>query len=109
MKKTIYSLFTAIFLIPSAYGQDINNAELRKQLQVGETVDLGRAPDGLSQEDGYRSFVQNEYNNLVKQIKDLSTDEMSEMNLAELTEERMKLAIDLCLKDPRACFLIEAY
>ena len=107
MKKIFYTTLIAIFFIPMIYAQDINNVDLLKQLQGdGDSGGTGAVGD---EKDGYKSFVQNEFSNLNKQIKDLSASEMAKINLAKLTEERVKLATDLCVKDSRACFLIEAY
>jgi len=89
------------------YAQDINNVDLLKQLQ-GEGEGGGSGSASASAE-GYKSFVQNEFTNLSKQMNDLSKEEMDKITLAELTDQRVKLATDLCVKDSRACFLIEAY
>ena len=107
MKKIFYTTLIAIFFIPMVYAQDINNVDLLKQLQGdGDSGGSGGVADDS---DGYKSFVQNEFSNLNKSIVDLNASEMAKINLAKLTDERVKLATDLCVKDSRACFLIEAY
>ena len=58
---------------------------------------------------GYKSFVQNEYEGIVKQLKELSLDEKKEIYFSDLAEQRIELATQLCIKDKRACFLIDEY
>jgi protein involved in polysaccharide export with SLBB domain len=107
MKNIIYTALIAIMCIPIIYAQDINNVDLLKQLQgEGESSGSG-AVSGEDQ--GYKSFVQNEFSNISKQMNDLTQEEMAKITLAELTEQRVRLATDLCVKDSRACFLIDAY
>lgn len=58
---------------------------------------------------GYKSFVQNEYEGIVKQLKELQLDEKKEIYFSDLAEQRIELATQLCVKDKRACFLIDEY
>ncbi len=74
--------------------------------QLGGTDDSGTGP-GL--EEGYKSFVQNELQNIYAQQSKLTEQEKEEISFAGVNKKRMELATDLCQRDQRACFLIEEY
>jgi polysaccharide export outer membrane protein len=107
MKKILYISLISVLFMPLVYAQDIENKDL---LEILSGDGGGQSGDGSASGDtSYTSFVQNEFNNIKKQMSDLSEEEMSKISLAQLTKERVKLAADLCAKDERACFLIPAY
>jgi protein involved in polysaccharide export with SLBB domain len=68
----------------------------------GGTVSAGAA-------DGYKSFVQNELQNIFFKAGKIDEQQMEDITFAGLNEERIKLAITLCESDQRACFLIDEY
>ncbi len=108
MKKFLQSLLLSTILISSISidAQDIANSELLKALTAeGEDQTSG----GISEDKGYRSFVQNEFSSIFNKLNDLNERDMQNVTLADLNEKRLKLATDLCTKDSRACFLIEEY
>jgi len=74
--------------------------------QLGGSDDSGTGP-GI--EEGYKSFVQNELQNIYAQQSKLTEQEKEEISFAGINKKRMELAIDLCQRDQRACFLIEEY
>ena len=76
---------------------------------LGQLGGKGDAATGPGIEEGYKSFVQNELQNIYAQQGKLTQKEKEEISFAEVNKKRMELAIDLCQKDQRACFLIDEY
>ena len=76
--------------------------------QLGGKGDVS-GPQGPGIEEGYKSFVQNELQNIYAQQGKLTQKEKEEISFAEINKKRMELAIDLCQRDQRACFLIDEY
>jgi len=73
-------------------------------------ADIGAINDQVSSaEDGYKSFIQNEYNQVTQQLRELSLDEKEDIYFGDLRKKRIELATKLCAKDKRACFLIAEY
>ena len=107
MKKLLYISLISVLFMPLVYAQDIGNNDLLERLSEEGNGKSGGTSG--SSDTAYKSFVQNEFSNIKKQQTDLSEEEMSKISLAQLTKERVKLAVDLCAKDERACFLISAY
>ena len=62
-----------------------------------------------SSANGYKSFVQNEMQNIFSKIADLNEQEMQEITFAEINKKRIELAVKLCEQDQRACFLVDEY
>ena len=60
-------------------------------------------------EENYNSITQNEYSNVVTQIKQLDAKTQKELYLDSLQEKRLELAIRLCKEDKNACYLVEQY
>lgn len=85
--------------------QDAGTAEILELLEN----DKKSKSSGNSEDAGYKSFVQNEYMSITKQLSDLSFDEKQEIFFTDLSKKRMELATQLCINDKRACFLIEEY
>ena len=110
-----WTVFLVCFLsLPSpAYAQSDVDTELLLQNMVGEAVDaknIGAINDQVSSpEEGYKSFIQNEYNKVTKQLRELSLDEKEDIYFGDLREKRIELASKLCAVDKRACFLIAEY
>lgn len=82
--------------------------DLILQNQQGGTVASGGGST-MGDDSGYKSFVQNEYNKVTQQLQELSIDEKQDNYFKDLSDKRMELATKLCIKDKRACFLIEEY
>ena len=83
MKKFLQSLLLSTILISSISidAQDIANSELLKALTAeGEDQTSG----GISEDKGYRSFVQNEFSSIFNKLNDLKgelkDDETIELN-----------------------------
>lgn len=105
MKKFILPL--VFFSSVSAFGQagltDLEDLEgLLKKTSISQTNLTNNSKD-------YSSFTQNEYENIVKQLSQAEKGNEQDVLLSELQEKRMELAIMLCKKDPRTCFLIDEY
>ena len=64
---------------------------------------FGGAPDG------YKSFVQNELQNIYAQTSRMTEKNKQEQSFQELNKKRVELASALCQRDERACFLIDEY
>jgi polysaccharide biosynthesis/export protein len=107
-KKTIFSLFTlTIFLSMPSFSQSPDTALEFLEGLSEEGGSSSQRDDNKS--GGYKSFVQNEYEGIVKQLKELQLDEKKEIYFSDLAEQRIELATQLCVKDKRACFLIDEY
>lgn len=106
MTKKIILLLLPIFFSLPAFTQDPNALDFLESLQ--ETGASGDDDDD-NNSGGYKSFVQNEYEGIVKQLKQLQLDEKKEIYFSDLAEQRIELATQLCIKDKRACFLIDEY
>tara|TARA_B000000475_G_scaffold269321_1_gene263115 strand:- start:556 stop:3324 length:2769 start_codon:yes stop_codon:yes gene_type:complete len=93
--------------IPADYvnAQDAGTAEILELLEN----DKKSKASANSEEGGYKSFVQNEYMSVTKQLSELSFDEKQNIYFSDLQKKRMELATQLCVNDKRACFLIEEY
>lgn len=81
--------------------------ELKEMIQGGSEEggeDLGMV-EGL----GYKSFVQNELQNIYSSLNALSEQEKVDITFSEINKKRIDLATSLCSKDQRACFLIDEY
>jgi polysaccharide biosynthesis/export protein len=101
--------FISLLLISSvsAFGQaDLANLEALEGML--EKSSLG-GNLSANESDSYTSFTQNEYQNVVKQLSQAEKGNEQDVLLSELQEKRMELAIKLCKKDPRTCFLIDEY
>ncbi|MAV94539.1 MAG: hypothetical protein CMA31_02490 [Euryarchaeota archaeon] len=106
--QAIISLLFIIFIgIPllNVNAQEPGTAEILELLEN----DKKSKASANSEEGGYKSFVQNEYMSVTKQLSELSFDEKQNIYFSDLQKKRMELATQLCINDKRACFLIEEY
>jgi len=103
------NFFISLLLISSvsAFGQ-VDLANLEDLEGMLEKSSLGGSLSA-NESDSYTSFTQNEYQNVVKQLSQAEKGNEQDVLLSELQEKRMELAIKLCKKDPRTCFLIDEY
>lgn len=111
MKKLILTiLFTFSLISTSIFSQENNQlAELIDTLEAsgsGESISTGAMK---SQDIGYKSFVQNELQNIFSQIDALSEQDREDITFSEINQKRIELALSLCKKDERACFLVDEY
>ena len=85
-------------------GEDDGTSSIGRSGRSGRsgTVSAGAA-------DGYKSFVQNELQNIFYKAGEINEQQMEDITFAGLNDERIKLAITLCETDQRACFLIDEY
>jgi protein involved in polysaccharide export with SLBB domain len=90
---------------PGLQAQDAGTAEILELLES----DKKRKTTSDSDDSGYKSFVQNEYMSVTKQLSELRYDEKQDIFFSDLQKKRMELATQLCVNDKRACFLIEEY
>ncbi len=108
--KVSFIVAISIFMLqPSiVIAQEEQLAEILEQLetQAGGTVE-GVARPGA--ENGYKSFVQNELQNIFTQLDALSEQDKVDITFAEVNKKRIELATSLCSRDSRACFLVDEY
>ncbi len=77
---------------------------------IMDAMDAGRDEEEAGgAKDGYKSFVQNEFQNIFTNIKDLNDQEIADITFAEINNKRIEYAVELCQRDQRACFLIDEY
>ena len=111
MKHILLRIFLLPFFCTSLVLAQENGqlAELLEALDEGGTG-IGGGGDAMKPEDlGYRSFVENELQNIFSQIDALSEQEKDDITFYEVNEKRIELATQLCSKDERACFLVDEY
>ena len=103
-----WTAYLVCFLLLSSpvFAQQTAATDAILEEMVGEAVNSKQqtAPD-----DGYKSFIQNEYNQVTKQLRELELDEKEDIYFGDLREKRIELASQLCAVDKRACFLIAEY
>ena len=107
-KITFFLFIIPIFFSLPGYAQTPDAAALEFLSELGEDGSSSSQRDD-DKSGGYKSFVQNEYEGIVKQLKELQLDEKKEIYFSDLAEQRIELATQLCVKDKRACFLIDEY
>ena len=81
--------------------------ELRETIQG--TSNEGRGNPSMGEGDGYKSFVQNELQNIYSSLNALSEQDKADITFSEINEKRIELATSLCSRDQRACFLVDEY
>ncbi|MDB4072543.1 SLBB domain-containing protein [Gammaproteobacteria bacterium] len=110
-----YKACFLILLVPSiSFAQAVMDTDQLLETMIGDATgsprDIGAINDQVSSTDeGYKSFIQNEYNQVTKQLRELSLDEEEDIYFGDLRKKRIELASQLCAKDKRACFLIAEY
>ena len=102
----------SIFFTPFELKAQDSSADLTAALEqfnqnIGESGDGPQV--GQSSADGYKSFVQNELQNIFTKMSDLEKQEIEEITFAEINKKRIELSIKLCEQDQRACFLVDEY
>lgn len=110
MKKSFLTiLFTSCLISTSIFSQENDQLiELIGALQGGSGGSI--STNAMKSEDlGYRSFVQNELQNIFSQIDALSEQDREDITFSEINKKRIELATQLCQKDERACFLVDEY
>ena len=110
MKKSFLTiLFTSCLISTSIFSQENDQLiELIGALQGGSGGSI--STNAMKAEDlGYRSFVQNELQNIFSQIDALSEQDREDITFSEINQKRIELATQLCQKDERACFLVDEY
>lgn len=86
-------------------GLDANQLSLvEDQLGVSSGISSPNSNKGKS-----NSYLSIENRNLVQQIKRLDRKELLEQASEDIQNKRIKLAIELCQQDEKACFLVEQY
>ena len=111
MKKSFLTiLFTSCLISTSIFSQENEQiAELIEALEGGGSGG-SISTNAMKPEDlGYRSFVQNELENIFSQIDALSEQDREDITFSEINQKRIELATQLCQKDERACFLVDEY
>jgi len=111
MKKLFLTiLFTSPLISTPIFSQE--NEQIAKLLETYEAGGSGGSisNNAIKRDDlGYRSFVQNELQNIFSQIDALSEQDREDITFSEINQQRIELATLLCQKDQRACFLIDEY
>ena len=101
---------TFILLIPPSkiLAQDSEN-DLKAALDQYNINNEGSSTEKRPAADGYKSFVQNELQNIFAQAAKLDEQQMQDISFAEINARRIELAVSLCEQDQRACFLVDQY
>jgi len=104
--KYTYLFWVFLFCINTQF---IDAQDLTEILADEVTKTLTSGSNARKDEERFTSFIQNEYQNTVKQLKKIDKDIEQTLFQTNLQRERIKIASQLCSLDPRACFLIEEY
>ena len=114
MKKLLLTTFIVPLLFSFSLAAQTEQNEkldlLLEKLETDRTVG-GSSDRSVMQPEGtgYKSFVQNELQNIFAQIDALTEQEREDIIFSEVNQKRIELATSLCTKDERACFLIDEY
>lgn len=95
----------SFLLLPTFLFSQYTEDDLRQALTEGAE----EIPGTGSEDEGYKSFVQNEFQNIFSKMDELNEQEIQEITFAEINKKRIAYAIELCSRDQRACFLIDEY
>ena len=102
--KSFFLMFF-LFLYVHAFAQDyesiLNDLDPDMRSMVENRIPTN--PALKVDEENYNSITQNEYSNVVTQIKQLDAKTQKELYLDSLQEKRLELAIRLCKEDKHAC------
>ena len=92
-------------------GDDLKAAldKFNKNNEGSASTGGSKAYGGGGSADGYKSFVQNELQNIFAQTAKLDEQQMQDITFAEINARRIELAVSLCEQDQRACFLVDQY
>ena len=105
-----FSIFIIFFLLISSntvFSQAIDIEMLGKE--VAKKVGASGPAVDIDSADEYKSYIKNQYSNVINQSGYIDRKIEEDLFLTELQQERMELASKLCSKDPRSCFLIDEY
>jgi polysaccharide export outer membrane protein len=106
-------LFGIMMLAPHVTSQESKLDDILEKLneEKDESGREGGITAGADRGDGagYRSFVQNELQNVFSQLSAIETKDKEDISFQEINTKRIELATKLCTQDERACFLIEEY
>ena len=105
------AISTSLILTSSISAQtseDFN--ELKEMMQRQQSEGALNTEGAMRPEDsGYKSFVQNEMQNIFSSLDALSEQDKADITFSEVNKKRIELATSLCARDERACFLIDEY
>ena len=110
---SLFIIFGAFVFTPySLFAQDPSELQEAIKLALANDDDSGSGSSSVSSSStasGYKSFVQNELQNIYAQMDKMNAQEMEEITFAQINEKRIELSMELCKKDERACFLVDEY
>jgi polysaccharide biosynthesis/export protein len=115
LSKLTAILFFVLVLFPNlAIAQADAKLDLLIEKLDKENDDAGLIGDGGlgrqgGEQEGYKSFVQNELQNIYAQFDKISEQDNADLTFNEINKKRIELASELCQRDQRACFLIDEY
>ena len=101
----LLTIFFSLLLLPAFLFSQNSIEDLREELKDKSIAGSGPS----SEDDGYKSFVQNEFQNIFSKMDELNEQEIQEITFAEINKQRLLYAMELCSRDERACFLIDEY
>jgi hypothetical protein len=94
------SLSTILFLSPFIFSQEPEADRLDEMMQAlagDKGGGLGEEEGGIGvDKGGYRSFVQNELQNIFSQMDAMSQRDRDDITFEEINSQRIKLATQLC-------------
>jgi polysaccharide biosynthesis/export protein len=117
VNKLFILLLSLVMLMPHAIiAQAQDDAKLDLLIDMlGQEGDEGQLLGGAggaslnAADAGYKSFVQNELQNIYSQFDKLTDQDQEDITFNEINKKRVELATGLCQRDERACFLVEEY
>ena len=108
------SITFMIFMPAGIIAQDDDKLDalidiLGKEGDGGSLIESGGGGGIGGGDDGYKSFVQNELQNIYAQFDKITDQDKEDITFKEINKKRIELATGLCQRDQRACFLVEEY
>ena len=109
MKKILLPFYILI-LSQTSFGQVPDLSELEDYLESSDiTQQISSSLGGNANSEDYQGSTLNSYSNTIQQLSKVERQVEEDMLFSQLQKERLKLAIELCYQDEKACFLIDKY
>jgi len=107
--KPSLAIFGLFLLTPMLLTAQESSPQLEQIMSAIEGDGSDSANFSESSQEGYKSFVKNELQNIYSNMSKLEEQDIEDITFAEINKKRIEHAIELCQRDHRACFLVDEY